>query len=459
MADEAGLYTTFQDDTLLSRASTATKRGLNAITDIPARHLRERGILPESISTEGFGLGDVVLKFAKTPANLVMRGIDYSPLGFTRSLIEILPAVLGKGFDQRKFVLSLSRAITGTLGFTGLGFVLARNGILTGAASQDKDMRSIQEKSGQGAYKVNLNALQRFITSGFDSDVAQPQEGDKMVDYAWMQPIAISLGMGVNAAESLDKAKKEGNDPSIYKVGSAAVLGGLRSIFENPLLTGLKNVSDAVNKVVQNRDVSGFKQMLTGVPASFIPTVVGQVRTGMDNTQRETFDKNFFSGVWNQVRNKLPVQSEKLPVSYDSLGKPRERIQGGESGSLSNYLTALISPVKYTEYAVTPEARLALDVLKDSGDSSVLPRVGTKYINVTDPDTKLIKRIDLTNEQFSTLQQEMGQEVSERLLKKQEYLENPNISTDKKVKAVKDILTDAGDKARKSMKKELGYKK
>jgi hypothetical protein len=179
----------------------------------------------------------------------------------------------------------------------------------------------------------------------------------------------------------------------------------------------------------------------------------------MDNTQRETFDKNFFSGVWNQVRNKLPVQSEKLPVSYDSLGKPRERIQGGESGSLSNYLTALISPVKYTEYAVTPEARLALDVLKDSGDSSVLPRVGTKYINVTDPDTKLIKRIDLTNEQFSTLQQEMGQEVSERLLKKQEYLENPNISTDKKVKAVKKILTDAGDIARKSMKKELGYKK
>ncbi len=457
IADEAGLYATFQDENILSKGAVSVKRGLSAITDVPMRKLREKGIVPEQYSTEGFGLGDIVLKFAKTPANLIMRGIDYSPLGIFRSLFELAPAVLGKGFDQRQFVLSLSRAITGSLGLTGLGFWLAKNNILTGAASQDRDVRSIQEQAGMGAYKVNLSALSRFITSGLNSDAAQPLEGDRIIDYAWLQPAAISLGMGVNAAEAMDKPLKPGEERSNMDIAKKAVLGGLGSILEMPLVTGVQKLTGAAEDLIKRQDFSGFASMVQGVPASFIPSIVGQVRTGMDNKQRETFDKRFFNAVWNQMKNKLPRASETLPVSYGSLGQERERIQGGESGSFYNYLTALLSPVKYTEYKVSPEAKIALDLLKESDDPNVLPRIGQKKITVMDPKTKLSKSIDLTNEQFSFLQKQMGDEISKALLKSESFFES-STPVNLKVLRIKDILNSSGSRAKNILRAEMGYR-
>lgn len=462
IADQAGLYTTYQDDTLLSMGAQAVKRGLNKITDVPSKYLRERGILPESLSTEGFGLGDVVLKFARTPANLVMRGIDYSPLGIVRSMMEIAPLFrksTREKFNQREATLALSRAITGTLGFTGLGAWMAHNGILTGAASQDADVRSIEEQSGKGAYKVNWSALGRWITSGLDKESAKYQKGDVMMDYAWLQPVAISLGMGVNAAEAYDKPLKPGEERDNYKIATQAILGGLRTVLENPMLTGLSNVADASGKMIKNQDASGFTNILKGVPASFVPSAVGQLRTGSDNTQRETFDKNTFNAMWNQIKNKLPGASKTLPVSYDSLGNARERIQGGESGTIGQFLNSLLNPAKFTTYNVSPDAKLVLDVMDASNDPNVLPRIGKKYIEVDDPITKQQKKVDLTAEQFSKLQRKMGEKVSSELKRYEAFLSAPDRRVESKVNKIKDILTKVGTDARNEIRVEMGYKK
>jgi len=456
IADEAGLYANLQDETILSMMSTGLKKGLNMPTNFAFRKARESGLLPESMSLEGFGLGDIVLKFAKTPANLVMRGLDYSPLGFMRSLGQLISLIPKQGrvnFNQRNFSMTLGRAITGSLGLTGLGYYLAKNGILTGASSADADVRSLQEQSGQAPYQINWSALGRFIYSGLDPEAAKPQPGDQMMKYDWLQPAAISVSMGVDAA----LYEPKDNEGMAARVGHS-LLSGMRSVLENPMLQGVKKISDAFGKLKTQQDSSGFTDIVKGVPASFIPSVAGQVRRGEDNLKRETRAEGFWEGALNQIKNKIPGMQNKLPVSYDSLGRPREYVKGSQTGFMQ-YLNALTNPAQMSKYAVSPDAKIVLDLMNETNDTSVLPRVAAKSIQVTDPETKKKKSITLTGDQYSRLQQDVGTRVREEIMKAQEYFANPNVSSEHKIKRMTTILTKQGTKARNTMKDELGYKK
>jgi hypothetical protein len=458
LADEAGRYATFQDDTLLSQGADMLKQGLNKITDMPMQKLVEMG-LPKKYSLEGFGLGDVVLKYAKTPANLVMRALDYSPVGFVRSIMELAPLAYNRSkFNQFKATRTLSRAITGTLGLTGMGYILADAGILTGSSSMDKDVRSIQEQSGQGAYKVNWSALWRFMDSGFDKEAAKFQKGDNLMDYAWLQPAAISVAMGVNANKAV-KDRKNGSDVSGWQIIQKGLLGGLQTVLENPMVQGVSGVVDALSDVVKRQDPTRLKNIGKGVPASFIPTVLNQGRAATDNNQRETFSKDLLTEMGNLMANKVPGLSKKLPISYDSMGNARERIQGGQANTVTQYLTSFFSPARLTEYQVSPEAKLVLDLMNDSGSATVLPRIANKTFHVSQGKNAKDLKVELDAKQFSQLQQNLGQMVTAELSKQAAYLSDPSKSLDSKVKKVSGILTDVGKKARENIGVQMGYKK
>jgi hypothetical protein len=461
LADQAGLYATFQDETLLSKAAEWTKKGLNKITDYPMERLVDNGVLPRKYSTQGFGLGDVVLKYARTPANLVMRAIDYSPIGFGRAIIELLPLVLNKSkFNQFEATRALSRAITGTLGLTGMGYILADVGVLTGSFSWDKDKRSIEEQSGQGSYKVNLSALNRFLTSGmrgegwFSREEAKFQKGDNLMSYEWLQPTAFALAMGVN----FNKGLKEANpDASMVGMFAKALLAGLSTVLENPMVQGLSSVIDAGSAIIKDQDVHPAKQIVKGIPTSFVPTLAGQARTATDNQQRETRDEKLLNEMINLVKNKLPGASKTLPTAYDSLGNARERLQGGEANTLGQYLTAFFSPAKFTKYEVSPEAKLVLNILEESGDLKVLPRIADRALEVNDSVTGEKKRVILTGKQFSDLQKNVGTRTKDLLKEYEYFLADPKVSIEEKTAGMSKILTVVGQIARNELRDSMGY--
>lgn len=456
MADQAGLYATFQDETLLSKAADITKKGLNKITDYPMEKLVDMGVLPKKYSTQGFGLGDIVLKYARTPANLVMRGIDYSPLGFLRATMELAPLVFNKSkFNQFEATRALSRAITGTLGLTGMGYALHKAGVLTGSYSRDKDLRSIEEQSGQGSYKVNFSALGRFIMSGLDKDAAKFQKGDRMMDYQWLQPTAIALAIGVNFNKSLKEADP---DTSGWQVIQRAILGGLSTVLENPMVQGLTNVIDAGTDIIKNQDTTKAKQIVKGVPTTFIPTLLGQARTATDNTQRETRDEKILTEMLNLIKNKLPIASKTLPVAYDSLGNERERLQGGKANTVGQYLKAFFSPAKFTKYEVSPEAKLVLDLLEESKDLKILPRMVDRTIEVNDPATDEPIKLTLTGKQYSDLQKSVGKKTTDMLREYEYFLADPKVSIEEKTAAMSKILTYVGQVARNEMRDSMGYR-
>lgn len=91
--------------------------------------------------------GEFMLPFTKTPANIAMRGIDYSPVGFATSVRQYLKSTKSQA-DIVKLFDNLSKAFVGTSGIA-VGYLLAKNGIITGTLPDDKDARKFAQQTGK----------------------------------------------------------------------------------------------------------------------------------------------------------------------------------------------------------------------------------------------------------------------------------------------------------------------
>ena len=90
IAHHDGLYRTFQDDNALSAFFQGFKRLLNdpvyTMGFAKNRPMRE------------FGAGDFIIKYPRTPANLLARGLEYSPAGLLKTLWEASRPLMGREF-------------------------------------------------------------------------------------------------------------------------------------------------------------------------------------------------------------------------------------------------------------------------------------------------------------------------------------------------------------------------
>ena len=405
-----GLYRTFNDDSAASRAFQGIKDSLNKLSS--------------PITGNDWGLGDLVLKYPKTPGNLLARGIDYSPAGFLQATIEMAKPLFGKTFNQRDFVNSVSRATVGTTGLVGVGALLHRIGILTGKANSDSDINAVQRATGIGQYKFNVSALKRFVLSGFDTKEAKIQPGDKLVSYDWFQPAAIGVAMGANIDESMGNKSSVSDKAKSLSGSLILALGeGVNTLGEQPLIQGITRPFKYAESIGD-----AALQTLKGVPASFIPTLLAQVRYIIDRNQRNLTDPSFVGETVNLAQNKIPGLSELLPQRYTATGEPMKYEQGP--------ISTLINPSIITKYAVSPAQKLVLDIYNSSGEKQQAPRLVPKTETVNG------EQIKLTGEQQSIMQRLMGEQVNsafDRLANNQRFLKG---SDEDKAKVMASIMTD-----------------
>lgn len=410
LADDYGRYVTFQDNNVFSTTLVGLKRMMNAKQD--------------------FGFGDLVLKYPKTPGALLMRALEYSPAGLARSAYFLRRAnKFAEEGATRKFVESLSRATVGTIGFAGMGYVLMDAGILTTASSRDKDIRTLEQGAGKGAYQVNLSGLSRFVQSGFDPKaVGGFQKGDKLYTYDWAQPVSLSLSIGSEFKKNQTEGKTA--DKIIEGIGGVALnsfAGSFNTLTEQSVLRGLKDAAQGYpGQTVTDKVIS----ILFDLPSSFIPTALNQVRQVQDNTARETYDPNSVTQSLNKAKNKIPGLAQGLPPRFDNLGNPGKNYQ---DPSLFNIF---LSPGKASTYNPDEVAQGILDLITETDDDTLAPRVPQKKLG----------GIPLTGEQFSELSRLQGLENRERLGKI-----NRDKSTSSQVKKTERQI----DKAAKYAKKDF----
>lgn len=352
--------------------------------------------------TTQYGIGSVVLPFPQVPGNILLRGVEWSPLGFVRAAYEVLRVPVTRGeFQQKEFVDAFSRATLGTAGLSALGFWLFGLGILTALPEEDEDLERMRKDSGLGAYQINASALKRAMLTGNWWTRQKPQADDVVVNYDWVQPLAMPLAMGAAVAQKRERDRLDGLQgkgsglSGMLGMADAAGKAAVRTLEDQPLLMGLKRAMGDVGR----HGGWGVLMQVLDAPAQFIPTFVRQVGQLMDNQVRETRA----GGPWDQAVNRLlasiPGLSQKYPQRYDVFGEAQERYgYGGNS-----FFNVMLNPAFVKRVRVDPALREMEAVYAATGDGGVLPRRAPVKLALAG------ERVELTNEQIAQYQQLAGQ--------------------------------------------------
>lgn len=390
-----GLYRTFQDENVATNIFTGLKRVLNV--------------------GKPFGLGDFIIKYAKVPANLMMRSVDYSPLGYVKALFELAQPLFKKEFNQAEFVNAISRATVGTFGLMNTGYTLGKLGIITPKPDSSKDVRNAQQLDGVRGYAFNLSALKRYVASGFDPEAAKKMEGDELFSYDWAQPASIPLAMGANWAETENLKKNSAQERLLasFGAGGVAFADAMNTLTEQPVLQGLKTTFSPQGLV------QGFINTVKGAPASFVPTTLNQINQLTDNTRRETFDPNILEESKNLAINKVPFLSQSLPPRYDILGRPAEKYQGGTN----TFVNVMLNPAFVSKIGSDESLKEVIRLYEVTDETSVIPNSVDKKIKINKED------VLLTGQEMSNYQKEIGTKSDEyirKLLSNEDYYKLPD---------------------------------
>ena len=399
IATEEALSRTWQDNNKFTQFVLRTRKGLNNLA-----------------GNENFGLGDVLIPFAKTPANLTKALIDYSPAGMITTItkgVKLNRSLKNGQYTpqmQHQFVQNLGKATAGTMLYV-LGYALAKTGITSGDGDDDKDVANFLKNTlGINNYSIKI--------------------GKKSFTYDWAQPVAGAFSIMANMVKSEEKEK------ALLEaiVGNLDTAGAI--LLEQSFL-------QSINDVLNNNDglVSGLVTEILELPSRALPTFSKQIADRIDGTQRTSFEKGSpIKTSINQVKAKLPFVSKTLAPSVDSLGREIKKYGGKNDG-----FNVFFNPANLNSENVNEVGKELYRLYKETGDKTVMPRVVPYTLEING------KKRDISSVERAKYQKESGKIVREevnRLLKSDKY---KDLSNEEKVVVVSSIVNYAYNKVQEKM--------
>lgn len=403
IASNVALSQTWQDNNELTKAVLQMRSALNSFGHY---------IVP----IDGLGLGDLIIPFAKTPANLAKAMIDYSPLAAFRTAAEYsdMKKAISRGDmtgeQQKKFVTSVGKIISGTLLYT-LARGLVQNGAVTGSSDEDKDVANFEKNVlGIQPYSIKI--------------------GDKTYTYNWAQPLSGAL------ATMADTKKMSEEGAEWYEILLNAFKVGGDQLVANSFLQGIQELlsSEYGNESAMDNLVGAIMDL----PTQFTPTLFGQIATQFDSTKRQTFENGDTVGtMWNEVKNKLPGVRNTLAPQVNTFG---EEIQN--YGGDNNPFNVFLNPGNISSTNATETQKELYKLYQDTKDKTIFPAQAPYSISGGG------EKVTLSSQDRADYQKRSGQFVSENLeaLFDSEYYKT--LDNDKKAEVVNEIVTDANTLAK-----------
>lgn len=402
VARQDALSRTWQDTNGYTKFVSGVKKALN------------------SVQVGGYGLGDVFIKFTKTPANLTKALVDYSPVGLTKAIAAdgrrfYQAATRGEATPQlqRRFVNSLSKGITGTL-LMLLFAALANRDILQGKGDADSDVAEFEK---------NILGIQPYSV----------KIGDKSYSYEWMQPIGGSAAIVADIVGQMkgEKPKQYFKGGTQAEEAANAILSAIQSggqvLYDQSFMQSLANLFEA-DSLVQ-----GLLDGILAEPSVFVPQIVSQTSQLFDDTAR----RSYVSGrpletAENKILARTPWRTQLEPV-VDTLGR--------EVAGNNNVWDAYFNPANTYTANPTPAAEEMYRVYQKTGDKRVIPPKAPNSISVSVDGGQ--QTVSLTAEQKTAYQKTTGsiasREVS-HLLRSSQYRK---LSETEKADVLADIYTYA----------------
>lgn len=355
--------------------------------------------------------GDIVMPFTKTPANIAMRGIDYSPVGVANALVKLKNAK--SNVEVSNALTLLGQGATGTAAIA-VGYALAQSGIIQGALSDDKDEAQWEKSHGKLAYSVKV--------------------GDNYYTFDWAQPASIPIILGTTIYQCMQDSDNALD--TIYQ-GAVAATNAWSDL--SPLQT-LTDIFGGNGTPAEN-----IADTFLEAPLGWIPAQLGAAAHIGDTTQRVTYDNTSkLNNIINQAKSKIPGMSQTLPVAYDTWGNPIKRQDSTGEAALAN----LLNPGQIGNIRETPIDDEINDLYASTGDAAVFPKKAAWSYKINGETVKL------NSEQYSEYQRIMGQNaygMASALINSASY---NNMSDDQKAGAIADLYNFADALAKTEL---LGY--
>ena len=215
----------------IKEAQKATYRDTNAFSQFVSEFGR-------NVVIEG------VLPFRKTPANILVRGVEYSPIGLLKGLSYDLVQVSRGKMTSAEAIDNISAGLTGT-GLLMLGVYLAAQGLIRGHGEDDEE-KKFKELMGHQSYALEL-------------------PNGKSITLDWLAPEALPFFVGVNIWEATKGKDKELTMSTILQT----LTGITEPMLEMSCLQGLNDLFEGIGYARSN-DTSQLVAIMASAATSYL---------------------------------------------------------------------------------------------------------------------------------------------------------------------------------------------
>lgn len=307
--------------------------------------------------------GDAIIPFKRTPANILVRSIEYSPIGAVKAITYDLLKVKRGEKTAAQVIDSAAAGLTGT-GLFALGAYMFANGLLTVAQGDDKEDKWAQ-LLGHQAYALEL-----------------PDGTSVTID--WLAPDSLPFFMGAEMMSSVGE-----NGWSIESIWNA-----LKSV-ANPMLdlSMLQSVNDLIDSV-KYAESSPLAAMVPSAIVSYFsqafPTVLGQFERTFEDKRMMTY---------TEKDGKLPTDfqyaigkvSAKIPGwDYQQVPYINEWGQEEQTGTFfQRAFNNFLNPAYASQVDMDKVEKSIQSVYDATGEKSVFPNKADRTLTINNEDKNL----------------------------------------------------------------------
>lgn len=385
---------------------------------------------------------DAVLPFRRTPANILVRFKEYSPVEIATTAIKAFK----HNATAAEICNSLATGLTGTAAM-GMGFALAKG---------------MHTKSGDGIRLVSTATDEEKLQGSKDYSI-EVTIGGKTTSYSveWAAPVNMPFFVGANIYSSANVPEEEKGD---WADGVIRFMGASQNTLDPMLsLSCLSSLNDLIQDVKYAADNKEVYKILSTMATSYlsqgIPSLFRQAVTASHANKQTTFANDERSEVrgWERVASNVPALGEAMGLKADKIDEWGNTVSAGSAGErvFNAFLNpSTVSQVDKSDPTVNEINRLS----KTEFGEGVVPEVAPKTLTYMDSSGETRKDVRLTKEQwtdYATTRGQTSKKVLDKLIASKDY---QNLTDSGKQAAIK-LVYEYADKtgAIKAMKDHDGY--
>lgn len=327
-----------------------------------------------------------VLPFRRTPANILARFYEYSPVNMIKSIVDLNTKVRDGEMSAAKAIDGIASGLTGT-GAYALGWILA-SGVLP-VRIRGSGTTEDEKRQGHQDYSIE------FYVNG------------KLYSYTidWCAPTVMPLFVAANVYQAMEGNSSEKGMGFLTAMVNGAQ-GAMEPMLELSCLSGLKDLVESVKYSDGDALYKIAVNMATGYFQQGIPTILRQVSNAIPRNTQTTFansEDKVVRGIQKEVAG-LPF------VGY--AYKTDKRNAWGETEDRGNIAQRLFNTVVNPGNAKVTKVNdieTEIDRLNQVQPENVSPKVAERVITYTDKDGVVHEKQRLTEDQYQKLAQVQGQ--------------------------------------------------